>query len=62
MTISAVLEQCIGTARALGWSLQQQNELAARVVRKMRPQWSESQITYSIVRARAVASNRIVDR
>lgn len=60
MTIYAVIEECIGKARALGWSLEQQNELAVRVVRKLRPEWSDSQVGYSIGMVRALASTRAV--
>jgi hypothetical protein len=61
MTIDAVIEEFIGKARALGWSLEKQNELAVQVVRTMRPEWSDSQVNYSIDMVRAVASTQAAD-
>ena len=48
MTINSIIEQCLQRAREFGWDHEKQNELATKVVRKLRPEWSDSQIDDSI--------------
>ena len=56
MTINSIIEQCFEHARAAGLSLDKQNAMAAEVIRRMRPEWSDSQIDDAINRLRGIAS------
>jgi len=51
MTINAIIRLCLERGQADGWDPQRQRELALRVVRRLRPQWSESQIGDAVSRA-----------
>jgi hypothetical protein len=51
MTINAVIRLCLARGQADGWDPQRQRELALRVLRRLRPQWSESQIGDAVSRA-----------
>ena len=50
MTINSIIEQFLEDARAAGLSLDKQNAMAAEVIRRLRPEWSGSQIADSINR------------
>jgi hypothetical protein len=50
MTINSIIEQFFEDARAAGLSLDKQNAMAAEVIRRLRPEWSGSQIADSINR------------
>jgi hypothetical protein len=50
MTINSIIEQFFEDARAAGLSLDKQNAMAAEVIRRLRPEWSDSQIADSINR------------
>ncbi len=57
MTInSIIIDQCFEDARAAGVSSDKQNAMAAEVIRRMRPEWSDSQIDDAINRLRGIAS------
>jgi hypothetical protein len=56
MTINSIIEQCFEDARAAGLSLDKQNAMAAEVLRRRRPEWSDSQINDAINRMRGYAS------
>jgi hypothetical protein len=50
MTINSIIEQFFEDARAAGLSLDKQNAMAAEVIRRLRPEWSGSQIADTINR------------
>ena len=56
MTINSIIEQCFEDARAAGLSLDKQNAMAAEVIRRLRPEWSEHQTADTINRVRGIAS------
>jgi len=56
MTINSIIDRCFEDARAAGLSLDKQNAMAAEVIRRMRPEWSDSQIDDAINRLRGIAS------
>ncbi len=57
MTInSIIIDQCFEDARAAGVSLDKQNAMAAEMIRRMRLEWSDSQIDDAINRMRGYAS------
>ncbi len=41
MSLEAVICQALDHARTSGWDARRQTELAARVVQRVRPEWSE---------------------
>lgn len=51
MTINAVIRLCLERGRADGWDSRRQRELALQVVGRLRPQWSDSQISDAVSRA-----------
>ena len=55
MTINSIIEQCFEHARAAGLSLDKQNAMVAQVLRRRRPEWSDSQINDAINRMRGYA-------
>ena len=57
MTInSIIIDQCFEDARAAGVSLDKQDAMAAEMIRRMRPEWSDSQIDDAINSLRGIAS------
>ena len=50
MNINPVIELCLQRAREAGLPDPKQNDVAAEVLRKLRPEWSDSQIADSINR------------
>ncbi len=57
MTINSIfIDQCFEDARAAGVSLDKQDAMAAEMIRRMRPEWSNSQIDDAINRMRGYAS------
>ncbi len=56
MTINSIIDRCFEDARAAGLSLDKQDAMAAEVIRRMRPEWSDSQIDDAINRLRGIAS------
>ena len=56
MTINSIIDRCFEDARAAGVSLDKQNAMAAEVIRRMRPEWSNSQIDDAINGLRGIAS------
>lgn len=51
MTINTVIRLCLERGQADGWGSRKQRELASQVVRRLRPQWSDSQISDAVSRA-----------
>ncbi len=51
MTVTAVIRLCLERSQAEGWDPRRQRELAFRVVGRLRPEWSDSQISDAIDRA-----------
>ena len=62
MTINSIIEQCFEDARAAGLSLDKQNAMAAEVIRRLRPEWSDSQIADTINWVRGYAPSEMADR
>ena len=56
MTINSIIDRCFEDARAAGLSLDKQNAMVAQVLRRRRPEWSDSQINDAINRMRGYAS------
>jgi len=56
MTINSIIDRCFEDARAAGLSLDKQNAMAAEVIRRMRPEWSDPQIDDAINGLRGIAS------
>ncbi len=57
MTINSIIvDQCFEDARAAGVSLDKQDAMAAEMIRRMRPEWSDSQIDDAINGLRGIAS------
>lgn len=50
MTVPSVIRLCLERGQAQGLDLPRQQDLALEVVRRLRPQWSDSQIRDSISR------------
>ena len=61
MTINSIIEQCLQRGHELDWDLDKQNELAAEVVRRLRPDWSEPQIDDAINWVRGYAPGAVAD-
>lgn len=55
MSIEAVISQTLDYACTSGWESGQQTELAARVVQRVRPDWSDLEVRSAVdwVRSRA---------
>ncbi len=56
MTINSIIDQYFEDARAAGLSLDKQNAMAAQVLQRMRPEWSDAQINDTINQMRGYAS------
>ena len=55
MTSQEIILKCLEQARIAGLSVHKQNQVATEVMRKLRPEWSDSQILDSINRTRNAA-------
>ncbi len=62
MKINSIIEQFFEDARAAGLSLDKQNAMAAEVIRRLRPEWSDSQIADTINWLRGIASTELIDQ
>ena len=56
MMINSIIEQCFKDARAAGLSPDTQNAMATQVLRRRRPEWSDSQINDALNWMRGIAS------
>lgn len=54
MTIDFVIEQCWESAHTRGWNPEKQTQFTADVMRRLRPEWSDSQIYDTIDRVRGL--------
>ena len=59
MSINSIIELCLQRAGEAGLPPQEQNEVAAQVVREIRPEWSDSQIDDTISRVRSLGSGEL---
>jgi len=55
MPINSIIELCLQRATEAGLSAEKQDDVAARVLREIRPEWSDSQIDDTISRVRSSA-------
>ncbi len=61
MTINSIIEKCFKDARAAGLSLDTQNAMATQVLRRMRPEWADSQINDTINWVSGYAPSEMAD-
>jgi len=59
MSINSIIELCLKRAREAGLSQQRQSTVAAKVLREVRPEWSDSQIEDTISRVRESAHGEL---
>ena len=59
MTVEVVIQQSLEYAHVRGWDLSAQDELAAKVVQKVRPDWSEIQALSAVDWVRSLAPSAL---
>ena len=59
MSINAIIALCLRRAQESGLSPQKQHDVAAQVLREVRPEWSDSQIDYTIDRVRGADASEL---
>ena len=59
MSINAIIALCLQRARESGLPPQKQHEVAAHVLREVRPEWSDSQIADTISRVQSSGTSEM---
>lgn len=59
MTVEVVIQKSLEYAHAHGWDLSAQDELAAKVVREVRPDWSEIQALSAVDWVRSLSPSTL---
>ena len=61
MEINSIIGQCLEFACSSGLPRHKQHDVAVKVIRKLRPEWSDSQIFDAINRVRTTAFGETVE-